>query len=582
MPNGTIPPRRRPGSGASPSGPRRSGGAAAARRPARETGAKLVCTAGPKAGSEFPLAGEEVVVGRASDAQISIPDTSVSRRHLKLTPVGAGWAVADLGSGNGTEVNGAKIEEETPLRNGDVLTLGDTELAFVDSANTTDRRPVPVARPSSARALPARSSSGGAALARRPTSAPRPRGAGSAPVRSRARRPVDPEVLRRKKILKLGGAGLVVVVVALFAVLHHFQTVRQKEAQGMALRQQRHRMQVSEIFQRGIRLVRDGNWVDAMPRFEEVKKVAPNYPSVDEYLQRGKVEVPNEKHVEAAQKALKANQLGVAAKELAQVKDTQLQAYSTAESTLSNALPVRLKDAQDAITKKQFKDAIAISADILVAFPDNRDAKVLNQEATQAQYKIDHPPPPPPPPPKRPWRGVIARYDGGDLTGAVAMANACSARHYRPCRELMKEMRKFASMNRRVDSLSLRQLQQLVKLDAKIADDPKGSKLAGPARTRAAGLYYQRAVSAKLAGRWGAAFDDASEALTMRSDHAAAQAMVRELKSKAKHLYLQAYTTMHTAPDQALQKFQAVAKMTPPGSDLHDKAERRINELQPR
>jgi hypothetical protein len=54
--------------------------------------AKLVATAGPASGEAFALDGDELVVGRASDNAISIPDTSVSRKHLLIRRAGEGWA----------------------------------------------------------------------------------------------------------------------------------------------------------------------------------------------------------------------------------------------------------------------------------------------------------------------------------------------------------------------------------------------------------------------------------------------------------------------------------------------------------
>src|ERR1043165_1065563 len=140
MPNGP-PVRRRTSSGGDPRLQRPPTGSmqASASRLAGG-GIKLICTAGPKAGQECPLIQAEVVIGRATDNAISIPDTSVSRKHLKLRRTSSGWVAMDLGSGNGTMLNGELISDETVLGNGDVLALGDTELTFPGEGNATDRR----------------------------------------------------------------------------------------------------------------------------------------------------------------------------------------------------------------------------------------------------------------------------------------------------------------------------------------------------------------------------------------------------------------------------------------------------------
>src|SRR3954451_20193495 len=138
--------RRSTSSSASPHGgtgsqrPVRKTGATAAVRAAEPmpfNGPKLVVSAGPRAGEEFSLEDSEYVAGRATDNPICIQDSSVSRKHIMLRRVGSGWTVSDLGSGNGTLVNGESITDETVLANGDVVTMGDTEVTFSDAANST-------------------------------------------------------------------------------------------------------------------------------------------------------------------------------------------------------------------------------------------------------------------------------------------------------------------------------------------------------------------------------------------------------------------------------------------------------------
>ena len=80
-------------------------------------------------GRRFPLADQPVTIGRATDAGVRISDTSVSRRHAELRPTAGGWSVVDLGSTNGTRVNGAPITERA-LADGDTITVGDAVVRF--------------------------------------------------------------------------------------------------------------------------------------------------------------------------------------------------------------------------------------------------------------------------------------------------------------------------------------------------------------------------------------------------------------------------------------------------------------------
>ncbi|MDQ1428989.1 MAG: nitrite reductase large subunit, partial [Acidimicrobiaceae bacterium] len=66
-------------------------------------------------------------IGRESDGEM-VDDTEVSRHHLKLLPSPNGLKVVDLGSSNGTRVNGVLISEPTAVKPGDVIRLGRTEV----------------------------------------------------------------------------------------------------------------------------------------------------------------------------------------------------------------------------------------------------------------------------------------------------------------------------------------------------------------------------------------------------------------------------------------------------------------------
>ena len=70
------------------------------------------------------------VIGRSRDCDIVLEDTGVSRRHAELRHGPGGWTVTDLGSTNGVRVNGQDIRGARPLRAGDRIELGSTEVVF--------------------------------------------------------------------------------------------------------------------------------------------------------------------------------------------------------------------------------------------------------------------------------------------------------------------------------------------------------------------------------------------------------------------------------------------------------------------
>jgi adenylate cyclase len=75
----------------------------------------------------IPLAGGRVRLGRGSDNDVVLSDVSVSRYHAEILREGDGWAVHDLKSTNGVEVNRMPVEK-APLRAGDLLTVGAFEI----------------------------------------------------------------------------------------------------------------------------------------------------------------------------------------------------------------------------------------------------------------------------------------------------------------------------------------------------------------------------------------------------------------------------------------------------------------------
>lgn len=80
---------------------------------------------------------DDVIVGRSSDAGIAVPDRSMSRRHARLYREGDEWLVEDLGSRNGTLLNGRRITEATPVGIGTVLRIGSTTVNVTEGAGET-------------------------------------------------------------------------------------------------------------------------------------------------------------------------------------------------------------------------------------------------------------------------------------------------------------------------------------------------------------------------------------------------------------------------------------------------------------
>ncbi|WP_456694680.1 FHA domain-containing protein [Aeromicrobium sp. P5_D10] len=96
--------------------------------------AMLLVQRGPDSGARFLLDSDVVTVGRHPDSDIFLDDISVSRRHATFTRSDAGYAIADLGSLNGSYVNRDRIDGEVTLSGGDEVQIGKYRLIYFAGA----------------------------------------------------------------------------------------------------------------------------------------------------------------------------------------------------------------------------------------------------------------------------------------------------------------------------------------------------------------------------------------------------------------------------------------------------------------
>lgn len=81
-------------------------------------------------GQRYSLNAPSIVLGRSSEADIHIDDTGVSRRHLEIRTANGATSAVDLGSTNGSYVNGQKVSGSIELTDGSTITMGRTKIIF--------------------------------------------------------------------------------------------------------------------------------------------------------------------------------------------------------------------------------------------------------------------------------------------------------------------------------------------------------------------------------------------------------------------------------------------------------------------
>ncbi len=81
-------------------------------------------------GERVALTDRIVTIGRLPDCTIALPDANVSRKHTEVHHRGNAFVIVDLGSTNGTKINGTRIDGERTLADGDIVSVGSTHLRF--------------------------------------------------------------------------------------------------------------------------------------------------------------------------------------------------------------------------------------------------------------------------------------------------------------------------------------------------------------------------------------------------------------------------------------------------------------------
>ena len=79
------------------------------------------------AGLEWPVRDEPIVIGRGRKADLVIGEATISRTHARIVPEGDAFVLEDLGSTNGTQLNGKRVSRGE-IRDGDELRMGKLQL----------------------------------------------------------------------------------------------------------------------------------------------------------------------------------------------------------------------------------------------------------------------------------------------------------------------------------------------------------------------------------------------------------------------------------------------------------------------
>ena len=159
---------------------------------------QFVMGSGPNTGKIYPLEAPEIIIGRDASNGVAINDGEISRKHAKLSLHGSAYVIQDLGSTNGSFVNGQRITGTQVLNPGDTVSFGENIVLMYEAALDPNATVI-----SSAQAPKT------VAPVRRPAPAPAPAYSGQVPAG-----PVPMAAAPAKK----GGGKVVVIVLVVVLV----------------------------------------------------------------------------------------------------------------------------------------------------------------------------------------------------------------------------------------------------------------------------------------------------------------------------------------------------------------------------
>ena len=573
---------------------------------------KLEVIDGPDAGKVIRLAGVRCVVGRSPECDLSLKDHSASRRHVELVVDDEGVMLRDLGSGNGTRVNGEKATEQR-LVHGDEISLGKTVIRFLDevAAFQKAQAEAEAAERAEQEAIAAAAAAAEAqdevTEAKPPparASLPAPHLTAQVPVAAWGlpSRPVRGPAGKRRKMLGIFAALAGAMVLLLVALILRpgkppppMEDVNYRDAM--------------ERLQRARNAAREGRFAEAASLAETAEKVKPGV-DPDGFAARARQEAAAEAALAVVRTALEEGLLDEARAGLDKVQfvtpsgealkgqvDEQLKAkvreqlaakleaalaapdLAEAQLLLLEMAPAQLREAQPKVEALKARLEQEEAARAQAEKQQQRRAVVVQTERRKAEMKAA-------------FESVQRRFGEGDYARAALECDRVAERN--PGDEVIRARAKL--------------LKSLLPAFGKSFEEGhrkfKQGQLGAAARPlkRARDLYTQmgmegalgRVLDEELASSAVAAAESAlaredwvgahtffEEALKLSPGDERAAAGQGQVRRKLEEVYLSAYMLAEREPKEALSRLRTVLSVARPGEPLFERATALKGRLQP-
>ena len=538
----------------------------------------LVVVQGEEEGREIELTQNQVTMGRGADNDLVFPDIACSRRHCIIEQRNGDFVVSDLGSGNGTLVNGHRIQDEV-LRDGDEIEIGSTILQFN----------MPGAAPAA----------GGAEVRTVTSSQPMPTGSRSGFLADLL---ADP---RKKKLVVYGGGG---VLGFLFLMLLIKAVSGPAEPPGPTPEEIRRQEQIQaqqefdEHMKEARRLVKEKNWKQAQLSIQLALKLDPQNRFALDYREFIAREVGAQTALQTARNFIEQKAWDEAIAALNQIsKESE---YYEEANGLKGSIEADVKDdlvaqGKALMEEKNYNQALLKFDEVLRRDPGHEAAAELKRTAEEEigkeeqrvaklaktkrrktlsfkkRRKKE-------PKKKGSLTGrLLAFYKNGEIDKAIEKAQESGAT------EQLVKLKKFKSVYSRGMELSRNKgqvkkaiefLKQAIALDKKIAGG--AGKYNKEIKEKLGKNYFVKGVDAHMNKRYPEAYKSYKTSLKYHPGYELANKRLQELEKIAKKFYEEAYIIKSTNAEEAVKKLNTVLKIVPAHHVYYGKAKRLKSSIQ--
>jgi tetratricopeptide (TPR) repeat protein len=529
--------------------------------------------------SDVEVVRDRFVIGRAPGSDVVIPDQAISRSHAALEKRSDGWYLVDLGSGNGTILNGERITE-AQLFDGDVFRVGNADVTFTAPG----------------------AGAGQSAMGRTvmlPAAEATATGIGGASPRGGS------IFQRRKKFFLI--IGSIVVFIGILGIVKKL-TQKPPEPEGptpdevAAMEYQAAVEQAEADFEKVKSLVKENRFQEALPIITEINEIIGDRDIVRTYKESIELETSAEKAMVAAQARMAVDDFDQAMAELQKIspKSIQVEKASELKKQIDNKrLATTIDAAQKALEAKDYEQVVALADQVLQSDPENQQVTewkrkaetILEKQAATATKKKKKKKkkkklaiaPPPSLRSKMLLAGSsLKAYRSGDVDKAISVvgSSGVSAEGTNQLRKFQKLYKRGIELSRNPGQASQAEkfLSQAYKLDKRLGGG-KG-KITDELKSKLAKVYFLKGVDAHNRRKYPEAFDNYMKAKEYRPDLKQVGQRLASLDKEARRLYETAYVIKLNQPEKAISHCQTVMKMVKKDNYSYGRCKKLIEKLQ--